>query len=126
MIDHYLLNQESLFRKKPLSAKGGASICRWRQEITSILKGEDPRLLLIVGPCSIHDVTAGLEYARRLKELANEVQDSFFIVMRSYLEKSRTCHGWKGLITDPDLDESCQIQKGLLLARRFLLNLVDM
>ncbi len=96
-----------------------------RKEINDIIFGDDKRLLLITGPCSIHDTVAGLEYARRLQELARQVHDRIYIVMRVYFEKPRTTVGWKGLIMDPDLDGSADIPKGLATARRFLRDVID-
>jgi len=97
-----------------------------RKEINDIIFGDDKRLLLITGPCSIHDTVAGLEYARRLSELAKKVRDRIVIVMRVYFEKPRTTVGWKGLIMDPDLDGSNDIPKGLAMARRFLRDVIDL
>lgn len=88
-----------------------------------ILRGEDTRLLVIVGPCSIHDPEAALEYARRLSALADELSSKMYIVMRVYFEKPRTTIGWKGLINDPGLDDSCDVERGLRLARRLLLEI---
>lgn len=92
-----------------------------RQQIRGILRGEDRRLLLIVGPCSIHDEKAGLEYAQRLVKLAQALQDRLFIVMRVYFEKPRTTVGWKGLINEPNLDGVMNVAEGLRRARQFLL-----
>jgi len=97
-----------------------------RREIHNIIFGDDKRLLLIVGPCSIHDAEAGLEYARRLTELSRQVKDRIHIVMRVYFEKPRTTIGWKGLIMDPDLDGTSDIPKGLSMARRFLRDVIDL
>jgi 3-deoxy-7-phosphoheptulonate synthase len=97
-----------------------------RQEIHRIIFGDDPRFLLIVGPCSIHDLDAGREYARRLATLAREVADRVRIVMRVYFEKPRTTVGWKGLIMDPHLDGSHDIATGLRLARTFLRDVLDL
>lgn len=93
-----------------------------RATIRAILEGRDQRLLVIVGPCSIHDPTAAVEYAGRLAQLANELASQLFCVMRVYFEKPRTVVGWKGLINDPDLDGSYRINKGLRMARRVLLD----
>ena len=93
----------------------------WRKEVADVMRGADDRLLCIVGPCSVHDPKAGLEYAARLKDLANTVKKDIVIVMRVYFEKPRTTVGWKGLINDPELDGSCKINKGLRTAREFLL-----
>ncbi len=97
-----------------------------RATIRDILFGDDPRFLLVVGPCSIHDIEAGLDYARRLAKLAAEVKDTVYIVMRVYFEKPRTTVGWKGLIMDPELDGSHDIPKGLRLGRRFLRDTIDL
>ncbi len=94
-----------------------------RNAIKSILEGEDSRLLMIVGPCSIHDPKAAIEYAERLKKLADEVSETVLVVMRVYFEKPRTTVGWKGLINDPELDGSHKINKGIELARRLLLDI---
>ena len=97
-----------------------------RQEVIRILRGEDDRLLVVVGPCSIHDPVAGLEYATRLAKQAGELRDDLCIVMRVYFEKPRTIDGWKGLINDPGLDGSFAINRGLRTARRFLLDVLDL
>lgn len=97
-----------------------------RQEIHRIIFGDDRRLLLVVGPCSIHDVEAGLEYGRRLAKLSERVRDRICLVMRVYFEKPRTSLGWKGLIMDPDLDGSANIDKGLRVARNFLRDIIDL
>ena len=91
-----------------------------RQQICRILKGADDRIVVICGPCSIHDVDAGIEYARRLAELSLLANDAILLVMRTYLEKPRTTIGWKGLIHDPSLDGSCDIERGMRMARDFL------
>ena len=107
----------------PLSLEDRVAICSYRDQVNSIIKGHDDRLLAIVGPCSIHDPKAALEYAEKLKGLADKVSDQFFIVMRTYFEKPRTILGWKGLILDPDMDESYDIEKGLMIARKLLLDI---
>jgi 3-deoxy-7-phosphoheptulonate synthase len=101
-------------------------VSRSRRAIRSILAGEDPRLLVVVGPCSIHDIEAGMDYGRRLAALARDVEDRLLIVMRAYFEKPRTSVGWQGLILDPDLDGSGDIAKGLRLARGFLQETLDL
>src|SRR5439155_21560853 len=93
-----------------------------REVIREIIRGRDPRLLCIVGPCSIHDPVAALDYAERLAKLHERVGERLFVVMRVYFEKPRTTVGWKGLINDPHLDDSCAIAEGLELARRVLLD----
>lgn len=100
-------------------------IAESREIIRNILKGNDKRFLLIVGPCSIHDTKAGIEYAQKLAELAAEVKDKIYIVMRVYFEKPRTTVGWKGLIMDPALDGSDDIATGLKVARTFLREVID-
>jgi len=96
-----------------------------RRQIHEIIFGSDRRMILVVGPCSIHDTEAGLEYARRLAQLATKVQDRIKIVMRVYFEKPRTTVGWKGLVMDPHLDGSCNIPEGLKRARRFLVDVLE-
>lgn len=107
----------------PLDEQASEVIYHAREAIHGILHGEDDRLIVIVGPCSIHDPDAAREYAGRLKLLRDELADQLCIVMRVYFEKPRTTVGWKGLINDPDMDESFHINKGLRLARSLLLDL---
>jgi len=127
-IEHYkpLLPPAILLEELPLSDRGSETVARGRQEVSRILRGEDDRLVLVVGPCSIHDTDAGLEYARRLKQLAERHAGELCIVMRVYFEKPRTTVGWKGLINDPKLDGTFAINEGLRKARHFLLDLADM
>src|SRR4051812_45576570 len=101
-------------------------IARARAEIASILRGSDDRLLAVVGPCSIHDPAAGLDYAKRLVQVAGALRNDLLVVMRVYFEKPRTTIGWKGLINDPYLDDSYAINHGLRLARRFLLDVNEL
>lgn len=117
---------EHLLEEMPLTNSLKTFIHRSRETIEAILNGWDPRMLLIVGPCSIHDAASTKEYAEYLSELAEEVSDHFFIVMRTYLEKPRTILGWKGILSDPMRDGSHQIEKGVRLARRLLLDLAAM
>lgn len=100
-------------------------IARSREAIHRVIFGDDKRLLVVVGPCSIHDVEAGRDYAKRLQALANELSERLLIVMRVYFEKPRTTVGWKGLIMDPQLDGSYDIPAGLRLAREFLSEVLD-
>ncbi len=102
----------------PLSLDDASFVNKSRNTIKSILRGEDKRLLAVVGPCSIHDPIAAIEYAKNLSALAKDLQDQIFIIMRVYFEKPRTTVGWKGLINDPDMDGSHQISKGLGVARQ--------
>ncbi len=115
-----------LFTEVTRSPQHADFVIKTRSEIQAILRGEDPRFLLVVGPCSIHDVEAGKEYAERLVKLAARVKDRILIVMRVYFEKPRTTVGWKGLIMDPNLDESNDIQSGLKSARQFLCQVLDL
>jgi 3-deoxy-7-phosphoheptulonate synthase len=112
-----------LLEEIPITEQASNLVFDTRQTITNIIAGRDPRLVLIAGPCSIHDAKAALEYGERLKRLAGRFADELVIVMRTYFEKPRTSVGWKGLINDPDLDESFHINKGLRLARQLLLDL---
>lgn len=109
----------------PLSEAAQRVVVESRDAIRGVLHGRDDRLLVIVGPCSVHDPRAALDYARRLSALNDELRDELLIVMRVYFEKPRTTVGWKGLINDPDIDGSHNIRKGLLLARRVLLGVLD-
>jgi len=97
-----------------------------REAIHRIIFGDDPRLLVVVGPCSIHDIEAGREYAKRIAKLAKEVEDRMLLVMRVYFEKPRTTVGWKGLIMDPNLDGTSDIPEGLRIARRFLKEVIEL
>nr|MCS5586538.1 3-deoxy-7-phosphoheptulonate synthase [Gammaproteobacteria bacterium] len=115
-----------LMGEYPLSEKGSSGIFQTRKAIKDILEGRDKRLMVIVGPCSIHDPKSAREYAQRLLALKTELNDDLLIVMRVYFEKPRTTIGWKGLINDPDLDESFNIDKGLKIARHLLIDLADM
>lgn len=108
------------------SQKQAEFMAESRQHIRNILNGEDHRLLLICGPCSIHDTEAGIEYAKKLAQLAEEVKHQVYIVMRVYFEKPRTTTGWKGLIMDPKLDGSDNIPEGLRQARLFLREVIDL
>lgn len=109
----------------PLSEAAQRVVVESRDAIRNVLHGRDDRLLVIVGPCSVHDPRAALDYARRLSALNGDLKDELLIVMRVYFEKPRTTVGWKGLINDPDIDGSHNIRKGLLLARRVLLGVLD-
>jgi len=106
----------------PISEKAAATVEHTRHAIHDILAGKDKRLIVVIGPCSIHDPKAAKEYAARLKIVREELADDLLIVMRVYFEKPRTTVGWKGLINDPDLDDSFEINKGLRLARELLLS----
>lgn len=117
---------EQLVEDIPLTETQAEFIERSREEIRQIVFGDDDRILLIVGPCSIHDTEAGLEYASRLASLSEKVKKRILVVMRVYFEKPRTSLGWKGLVMDPDLDGSANIEKGLHCARKLLQEIVDL
>jgi 3-deoxy-7-phosphoheptulonate synthase len=121
-----LLPPAILMEEIPLGEVSSATVAHGREQVQRVLRKQDPRLLAVVGPCSIHDPAAGLEYGRRLLELARDLSEDLLVVMRVYFEKPRTIVGWKGLINDPDLDESFHINQGLRLARRFLLDLAEL
>jgi 3-deoxy-7-phosphoheptulonate synthase len=121
-----LATPEEVKRRLPLTARASDTVYRSREIVRAILDRRDPRLFVVVGPCSIHDVKAAREYADRLKVLADEVAPTLLLVMRVYFEKPRTTVGWKGLINDPDLDDSFHIEKGILLARELLLYVAEL
>jgi 3-deoxy-7-phosphoheptulonate synthase len=121
-----LISPAILLEELPLSDSASVTVTKARDELIRILDGEDDRLIVVVGPCSIHDPEAGLEYGRRLKEIADELADDLCVVMRVYFEKPRTTVGWKGLINDPHLDGSCRTNEGLKLGRKLLLDLLDL
>jgi 3-deoxy-7-phosphoheptulonate synthase len=121
-----LVSPDELARSFPLSAAAAGFVHRARGEVQAVLRGDDPRLLAIVGPCSIHDPAAALEYAERLVALRERLADRLLICMRVYFEKPRTTIGWKGLINDPDLDGSCDVGRGLGLARGLLVELAEL
>jgi 3-deoxy-7-phosphoheptulonate synthase len=115
-----------LLEELPADEVMAAQVAGAREAVSGICTGSDPRLLVVAGPCSIHDVTAALEYAGRLKPLSEKYQDALCVVMRVYFEKPRTTVGWKGLINDPDLDNSFKINHGLRQARGLLCELARM
>ena len=121
-----LYSPSELKSRVPLSANAKAFVEKSRNTASEILSGEDPRLLLIIGPCSIHDTTTAKEYATKLKELSLEINDTFFPVMRVYFEKPRTSIGWKGLLHDPFLNGTDQLPEGLTKTRELLSELTEM
>jgi 3-deoxy-7-phosphoheptulonate synthase len=121
-----LISPAILLEELPLGEAGSRTVTRGREDVVRILSGQDDRLVAIVGPCSIHDTRAALEYGGRLKRLADELADDLCVVMRVYFEKPRTTVGWKGLINDPRLDGSFAINEGLRTARRLLLALAEL
>ncbi|MCB1119574.1 MAG: 3-deoxy-7-phosphoheptulonate synthase [Chlamydiia bacterium] len=112
--------------QQALPLQKGEVVAGFRQQVVDILEGRDPRLLLVVGPCSIHNTESALEYAEQLKQLEKQVGDAFFLVMRAYMEKPRTRLGWKGFLHDPFLDGSHDLIAGLQLSRRLFLDLTEM
>jgi 3-deoxy-7-phosphoheptulonate synthase len=117
---------EEIHARLPLSASAARLVMHGREVLRNILDRSDPRLFVVVGPCSIHDPVAGLDYAQRLKALADEVSETLYLVMRVYFEKPRTTTGWKGYINDPDMDDSFHVDQGMLKARAFLLKLAEL
>ena len=115
-----------LEEEMPTTRTAAATVLQARDEISAILAERDRRLIVVTGPCSVHDIDAAREYASRLKDATSELSDDLRIVMRVYFEKPRTTVGWKGLINDPHLDQSYKINDGLRLARRLLLDLAEM
>jgi 3-deoxy-7-phosphoheptulonate synthase len=115
-----------LLEELPLSEAGSVTVSRAREDVVRILNGQDDRLIVLVGPCSIHDPAAALDYGRRLKELADELAEDLCVIMRVYFEKPRTTVGWKGLINDPHLDGTFAVNDGLRLGRRLLLDLIEL
>jgi 3-deoxy-7-phosphoheptulonate synthase len=118
-----LLSPAALLHELPLDDTAAEMVERTRGEVRAVLDGEDDRLLVITGPCSVHDPKAALDYAARLGELRRQYADELLIVMRVYFEKPRTVTGWKGLINDPGMDESYDVHRGLRTARRLLLDI---
>ena len=121
-----LMTPERLKGQWPASKAAQASVGRARQAVNAVLNRDDPRLLVVVGPCSIHDADAAKDYGERLAALSHEVEDALLLVMRAYFEKPRTTVGWKGLINDPYLDDSFRVSDGLQIARRLLLELAEL
>ena len=120
-----LIRPSELEKRIPLSPQAEATVLDGRRQLESVLSGEDDRFAVIVGPCSIHDQPAALDYAARLKPLAEQVSDRLLIVMRVYFEKPRTTVGWKGLIYDPNLNDTYQIEDGLHRARQLLMEIAE-
>lgn len=121
-----LVSPSRLKEQYPLSETAASTVIESRRTVIDIIRRRDPRMLGIVGPCSIHDEQLALDYARRLRELARTVEDTIYLVMRVYFEKPRTRLGWRGLILDPDLDGSYDIAEGLRRARRILRSITDL
>ena len=126
LAEEVILSPAALREKLPLSAVARKTIVSARQAVKAILNGKDTRLLVVVGPCSIHDPKAALEYATRLRALSAELSGELLLLMRVYFEKPRTTTGWKGLINDPHMDDSFQLEEGLHIARQLLVQLAEM
>ena len=120
-----LITPEKLKQVIPVTDKARDTVLSGREQIQNILDGKDNRLIIVVGPCSIHDIKAAKDYAIRLKKLADDVKDTLLIVMRVYFEKPRTTVGWKGLVNDPHMDDSFQIEEGLHIGRQLLVDLAE-
>ncbi len=125
LAEEVLLTPEELKREIPVSAKAREIVLAGRNAVEDILERKDPRLIVVIGPCSIHDVDAAKDYARRLKALSDEVQETLLIVMRVYFEKPRTTVGWKGLINDPHMNDTFAIEDGLRIGRQLLIHLAE-
>ena len=121
-----LATPEEVKRRLPMTERAAATVYRSRNVVRAILDRTDPRLFIVVGPCSIHDVNAARDYANRLKDLGARIETTIVPIMRVYFEKPRTTVGWKGLINDPDLDDSFHIEKGIHLARELLLYIAEL
>ncbi|HVS25721.1 MAG TPA: 3-deoxy-7-phosphoheptulonate synthase [Burkholderiales bacterium] len=121
-----LLTPDEIRKRLPLTKRARQTVLEGRRAVQRILDREDRRSLVVVGPCSIHDLEAAHDYAQRLKKLADEIAATLFIVMRVYFEKPRTTVGWKGFINDPEMDDSFKIEEGLQKARKLLLDLAEM
>lgn len=121
-----LISPQEIKERLPVTGAALSAVQAGRQAVCDILDRKDHRLMVVIGPCSIHDVEAAKDYARRLKVLAEELSDTLYIVMRVYFEKPRTTVGWKGLINDPYLDDSFKIQEGLQIGRQLLIDVSEM
>ncbi|KEI71711.1 3-deoxy-7-phosphoheptulonate synthase [Endozoicomonas elysicola] len=121
-----LLSPERLKAEIPMTEIAAKTVSESREVIRDILDGKDHRLFVVIGPCSIHDVAAAKDYARRLQQLSEELSDTLYLVMRVYFEKPRTTVGWKGLINDPHLNDSFKIEEGLHIGRRLLMDVAEM
>ena len=121
-----LISPVDLVKQMPVSPEAERAVLEGREQIRRVLSGEDPRMMMVVGPCSIHDERAAVEYAERLLELRGQIDDRLLIVMRVYFEKPRTTVGWKGLIYDPHLNDTFDIDEGLRVARRLMHSITEL
>ncbi|MBB1363713.1 3-deoxy-7-phosphoheptulonate synthase [Shewanella sp. SR44-4] len=124
--EQVLVTPAELKQELPLSTHAYQYILNARKQVSDIVHKRDNRVLVVTGPCSIHDIAAAKEYALKLKKLHDELSDDFYILMRVYFEKPRTTVGWKGLINDPDMDESFDVEKGLRMARELMIWLAEL
>lgn len=121
-----LILPQQLKQQLPLSPQLASQVAEHRQIIQNILEGKDHRLMVVTGPCSIHDEASALDYAEKLKQLQSQLSDQIFLVMRAYIEKPRTTVGWKGFLYDPNLDGSSNMQLGLEKSRDLYLKIIEM
>ncbi|AHK15962.1 MAG: 3-deoxy-7-phosphoheptulonate synthase [Thalassolituus sp.] len=121
-----LITPNQLKKEMPITDAAIASVCKGRQVVRDILDRKDHRIFVVIGPCSIHDVEAAKDYAMRLRELAEEVSDTLYLIMRVYFEKPRTTVGWKGLINDPYMNDTFKIHDGLHISRKLLIDLAEL
>ncbi|OCF43695.1 3-deoxy-7-phosphoheptulonate synthase [Kwoniella heveanensis CBS 569] len=121
-----LIPPQILLEELPLSLRGAQTVLDGRRQVEAVVRGDDDRLLVVVGPCSVHDPEQAITYAKKLREYAKEAEEDLVIVMRVYFEKPRTTVGWKGLINDPDMNGTYQINRGLKLARKLLLDVTEL
>ena len=121
-----MISPSDLIDQLPMSEKAIQTVVKCRSEIIKILNRDDDRLMVIVGPCSIHDVNAAIEYAKKLYRRKDKVKQNILVIMRVYFEKPRTTVGWKGLINDPDINETFNISKGVEMARKVLIDIAEL
>ena len=121
-----MLSPKQVLAELPVTDAARKTVLAGRQVVRDIIDRRDHRVMMVIGPCSIHDPVAAMDYAHRLKKLAEEVQDSIYVVMRVYFEKPRTTTGWKGLINDPDMNDSFNIEKGLRMGRKLLIDISEL
>jgi len=124
--EQVLITPADLKKAIPLSEEARLNVLSYRRQVGDIMEGKDKRLLVVAGPCSIHDIKSAKEYAKKLKKLHDKYADKFFIVMRVYFEKPRTTVGWKGLINDPDLNDTFDVEKGLKKAMKLLIWIAEL
>ncbi len=123
---YLLASPQQIHKEFPAGPKSIETVLKGREVVQNVLDGKDKRLFVVMGPCSIHDTKAALEYAQKLKALSEKVKEHFYLVMRVYFEKPRTTVGWKGLINDPHMDDSFKIEEGIKIARKLLLEVTEM